>query len=244
MRLDLATWQEVVKYLQERKGIILPVGSTEQHGPMGLIGTDAICAQAIAERAGDIVGAYVAPTVAYTPAPFNTSFPGTISLSTRVFSETIGEICAGLRAQGFERLYLLNAHGANIEPMKEAIGGQTDVLIRSWWEFDEVNVLRATHFGDWEGLHATPSEISITQTLHRQVAPGEAAVPPRKLTPDEVRRRAGDRHGPPELHREEFPDGRVGSHSALATPDFGRELLSIAGDCVARDYLEFVGDGA
>ena len=242
MRLDLATWHEVDAYLREQKGIILPVGSTEQHGPMGLIGTDAICAQAIGERAGEIAGAFVAPTIAYTPAPFNTSFPGTISLSPKVFSETISEVCAGLMSQGFQRLYVLNAHGANLVPMREAVGGQTGVRIRSWWDFEEVNALRHAHFGDWEGLHATPSEISITQSLHRRVAPGEAATPPRKLPKEEIERRAGDRHGPPERHRSEFPDGRVGAHSALATPEVGREMLSVAADCVARDFLDFVLD--
>ncbi len=49
MRLDLCAWQEVDAYIARPDGIIIPVGSTEQHGPMGLIGTDAFCAQAIAE---------------------------------------------------------------------------------------------------------------------------------------------------------------------------------------------------
>ena len=41
IRLDLQTWTEVEEYLKECKGIILPLGSTEQHGPTGAIGTDA-----------------------------------------------------------------------------------------------------------------------------------------------------------------------------------------------------------
>ncbi|MEM1299980.1 MAG: creatininase family protein, partial [Pseudomonadota bacterium] len=56
MRLDLATWPEIETYLAEKSGIILPVGSTEQHGPMGLIGTDALCAQAIADGAAETAG--------------------------------------------------------------------------------------------------------------------------------------------------------------------------------------------
>ena len=118
MRLDHATWIEVDTYLAENEGIILPVGSTEQHGPMGLIGTDAICAEAIAGAAAEKVGAYVAPTLAYTPAPFNSAFPGTISLSERVFAEVFKEVVSGLQAQGFRRVYVLNAHGANLAPMR------------------------------------------------------------------------------------------------------------------------------
>ncbi|RMF34250.1 MAG: creatininase family protein, partial [Alphaproteobacteria bacterium] len=51
MRLAHASWPEVEAHLSRGGGIILPVGSTEQHGPMGLIGTDTICAEAIALRA-------------------------------------------------------------------------------------------------------------------------------------------------------------------------------------------------
>ncbi|MBN9270817.1 MAG: creatininase family protein, partial [Mesorhizobium sp.] len=52
MRLDTSTWEEVDAYLGHSDGVIVPVGSTEQHGPLGIIGTDAICAQAVADGAG------------------------------------------------------------------------------------------------------------------------------------------------------------------------------------------------
>ena len=48
MLLHLSTWQEVEAYLQRSQAVIIPIGSTEQHGPTGLIGTDFICAEAIA----------------------------------------------------------------------------------------------------------------------------------------------------------------------------------------------------
>ena len=64
MQLQLQTWQEVEAYLQNNRGIILPIGSTEQHGPIGLIGTDAICAEVIARGVGEATGALVAPTIA------------------------------------------------------------------------------------------------------------------------------------------------------------------------------------
>ena len=48
MRLQTATWPEVEAYLEKSKGIIVPIGSTEQHGPNGMLGTDAICPEIIA----------------------------------------------------------------------------------------------------------------------------------------------------------------------------------------------------
>ena len=43
MQLALSTWQDVEQYLAHNNGIIIPIGSMEQHGPTGLIGTDSIC---------------------------------------------------------------------------------------------------------------------------------------------------------------------------------------------------------
>ena len=73
MKLEEMTWYEVQTYLQESRGIILPTGSVEQHGPLGLIGTDSICAREIAWAAAERCGAIVAPEISYSPAPFNMS---------------------------------------------------------------------------------------------------------------------------------------------------------------------------
>ena len=242
MKLAHATWPEVEAYLEKSRGIILPTGSTEQHGPMGLIGTDALCAELIAHGAAAQADALVAPVISYTPAPFNTAFPGTISISEPVYKSMVNEIIDGLAAQGFEALYILNGHGANLAPLHELAGRRRRirVRIRSWWDFSEVNQLRQTFYGDWEGMHATPSEIAITQAAYRTVEPGEAADPPQQLSAEFIKAHAGDRHGPADEHRAAFPDGRVGSHSALATPDHGRALLSAAIDAAAKDYLDWL----
>ena len=51
MRLHLSTWPDIEAYLQKSKTIVIPIGSTEQHGPNGLVGTDALCPEIIAEAA-------------------------------------------------------------------------------------------------------------------------------------------------------------------------------------------------
>ena len=242
MRLDTATWPEVETYLARSRGIIIPTGSTEQHGPMGLIGTDALCAEQIATGAGELADALVAPTLAYTPAPFNMAFPGTISIAEPVFEAMVSQILSSLTQQGFEQIYFLNGHGANIAPLKKVSGAidDADIRIRSWWEFDDVNALRSEYYGDWEGMHATPSEIAITQSTHRVISSDLAATPPEKLSRDYILAHQGDRHGPPDEHRKRFPDGRVGSHSALAKPEQGDALLTAATRAVAADYLELL----
>lgn len=241
MRLDLCTWREVETYLTHSTGIMLATGSTEQHGPMGLIGTDTICAGTIAERAAEQVRALLAPPIGLTPAPFNMAFPGTISVSEDVFETLMSQIVQGFLTQGFTRIYILNGHGANLAPLRRMAQGRDVIRIESWWDFEAVNALRREFYGDWEGMHATPSEVAITQALHRVVAPGEATEPPRKLSARYIADHAGDKHGPPDVHRRDFPDGRVGSHSVLATPEHGALLLEAATTAVAESYLSFIG---
>ncbi len=137
VRLDLATWPEVEAYLGRSGGIVIPAGSTEQHGPMGLIGTDAICAERVAMGAADLTGAMVAPTLAYAPAPFNMAFAGTISVSEELFENLVSEILGGLVAHGFDRIYFVNGHGANLAPLQRtaaAFQGERGprIRIRSW----------------------------------------------------------------------------------------------------------------
>jgi creatinine amidohydrolase len=242
VRLDLATWLEVEEYLKSSGGIIIPTGSTEQHGPMGLIGTDALCAENISVAAAEIARACVAPTLAYTPAPFNMSFAGTISISESLFEALVTEILDGIVSHGFTHIYFLNGHGANLAPLKRVAVKYKSVGIRikSWWDFETVNALRDEYYGDWEGMHATPSEVAITQAKHRVIPAGIATTPPEKLTPEYIIQHAGDRHGPADEHRTRFPDGRVGSHSALATPEQGSALLKAAETAVAEDYMKFL----
>ena len=80
MKLHLSTWQEIESYLLKSRGILIPIGSTEQHGPNGLIGTDSICVTSIANRLALQKDLLVAPTISLGPSQFNLKFPGTISL--------------------------------------------------------------------------------------------------------------------------------------------------------------------
>ena len=74
IRLALRSWPEVDDYLEQCKGVIIPLGSTEQHGPTGAIGTDAITAEAVALELGRQSGVLVTPAQAF-------GWPNTISVS-------------------------------------------------------------------------------------------------------------------------------------------------------------------
>jgi len=252
VKLQLSTWQDVEAYLKRSKGVVVPLGSTEQHGPNGLIGTDALCATAIAEGMAERAGALVAPPITIGAAQFNLGFAGTISARSSTLIALVEDYVRSLARHGFERLYFLNGHGGNVAPAKAAFqdlygehslaGGKTRLRlrIRNWWDLTTVDRMRRELFGDWEGMHATPSEVAITQALYPALVAAAPAEPPRKLTAEFLRDHAGDNHYDAATHRREFPDGRVGSHPALASAEHGARLLDAAIADAVIDYQAFL----
>ena len=242
MELVHSSWLEIEEYLKFSDGIIIPTGSIEQHGPVGLIGTDTLCANDISTEAADKINALVAPALAYAPAEFNMAFAGTVSISVDVYCRFCIEVFRSFERHGFRHIYILNGHGANLEPLRDAADtlSTASVSIKSWWDFDPVKSLRNQLYSDWEGMHATPSEVVITQTKYRILDSNLALNPPEKLTPEFIKSHAGDKHGSAAEHRAQFPDGRVGSHSVLATPEHGAQLKSAAVQALCEDYQAFL----
>ena len=74
MRLDQSSWMEVRDRLKQPQGIIISTGPTEQHGPIGVIGTDTICSDKIETKVADKKGRIVAQAIRITPAKFNMNF--------------------------------------------------------------------------------------------------------------------------------------------------------------------------
>ena len=257
MVLQHATWPEVEAYLQRSRGIVIPLGSTEQHGPTGLIGTDSITAETVAREAGALAGALVGPTLSLGPAQFNLGFPGTVCLRPTTLIQVLIDYVQSLARGGFRQFYLLNGHGGNLAPawcamqelhadrsLGKAGGEALEFRLRSWWDLPEVNSLRQQLYGAGEGMHATPSEIAITQ----HVLPGQhrpdTLPAPLLLSPEFIKFHAGDNHDDADRHRVQFPDGRVGSHSGLARPEHGQALLQAAAQAAARDYAAFLAGEA
>jgi creatinine amidohydrolase len=256
MDLLLATWPQVEAYLTRSRTIIVPLGSVEQHGPAGLIGTDSLCARAVAEGLAAAADALVGPAIPFGVAPFNLGFPGTISARATTLMALLEDYVLSLARQGFERFYFLNGHGGNIGPIRAACldlqarqsllpeGGARPLRfrLRSWWEYPAVDALRRDWYGAREGMHATPSEVAITQALHPDHARPHDLPPPESLSGEFLRDHAGDNHLDAEAHRRRFPDGRVGSDSSLATPAQGRQLLTTAVMDAVADYRAFLAE--
>jgi creatinine amidohydrolase len=242
--LNLQTWEEVEAYLQQSRGAIVPIGSTEQHGPNGLIGTDAICAEVIAKGVGEAAGAMVGPTINIGNAQHHLAFAGTIAFRPTTLIAVIGDYVASLARHGFQRFYFINGHGGNIATIGAAFQEiyaaaslrQVDApalrcVLKNWWESSGVQAATRELFGDREGSHATPSEVSVTQWAYPDAIKRRAMGP----APKRVRGFADA-----EDYRRLFPDGRIASDPTLATPEHGGRLVAAAVKDIAEDYRKFL----
>lgn len=245
MRLTVSTWPDIQDWLSRSTTIVLPIGSFEQHGPNGFIGTDALCPEIIANHAESLApdSILVGPTFNIGCAQHHLGFPGTITLRPSTMMAAMMDWTESLMRHGFRRFYWLNGHGGNISTIETAfaeihsrrsfdIAGEQrrpDLILkrRDWWDFREVMTLCNQLFPTGHGSHATPSEVSVTYWAYpdreRSGIRMTPAVAPSGSISDAVR------------YRRDFPDGRIGSDPAQASIAHGGEIVSLAARCLLEE---------
>jgi creatinine amidohydrolase len=250
MLLHHAAWPEVEAYLTRSTGILMPIGSTEQHGPTGLVGTDAICAEVLAKAVGEAAEAMVGPTIAVGMAVHHMSFPGSMTVRPSTLIQIIHDYVTSLARHGFRRFFFLNGHGGNIATVQAAfyeiyaategalgdapaLHGELRCKLVNWWESPAAAKLSKEFFADQEGSHATPSEVALTQYAYPDTIKRAPLDPPKAPN--------GRFHGPAD-YRRRFPDGRIGSNPGLASPEKGRQIFEAAVPDLVKIYREFAAE--
>lgn len=246
MLLQHQTWQEVEQYLDRSKGIVLPIGSTEQHGPNGLIGTDAICAELVSRGVGEAADAMVGPTIGVGIAVHHMDFAGTMTVRPSTLIAIVHDYVLSLARHGFRKFFFINGHGGNIATVQAAfseiyaefegaIGLRRNVELRcrlaNWWDGRAMHELAKEAFGDDQGSHATASEVALTQFAFPDSIKHATLDPPRAPS--------GRFYGPAD-YRRRFPDGRIGSNPGLATPELGRRFYETAVPELVKSYRAFL----
>jgi creatinine amidohydrolase len=180
--LERLTWPEVEAARELGvAAVLIPIGSTEQHGRHMPLDTDCLIARELCRRAAELgeqegVRLLVAPTLNVTLSWYHMQFPGSMRLSTTTFLQVFREVCDSLAHHGFETLIAVNGHGGNIAALTVAVNHTMEttgrrVFLVQWWD------LAADLLADVEGpmIHAEEAETSLALALGQRVLESEAA---------------------------------------------------------------------
>jgi creatinine amidohydrolase len=234
MELALKTWTQIDQYLQSSKTLIIPVGSTEQHGPTGLIGTDFITAFEISKMVGAKTKRLVAPSLNYGMANHHLAFAGSASLNPSTYILVIKDLVESWKMQGFKNFLFINGHGGNIAPLTSSFseikrGDETSKFsLINWWHLKVVQDYESKVFGEENGFHATCGEVAVTQFFCPSAF--------KDIPKTQFKIEKPSNHWPlssTEM-RQFYPDGRMASNPGLATPEHGQKIADLAADHISE----------
>lgn len=154
MRLDEHSWTDARD--ADTRLALIPVGSTEQHGPHAPLGVDSLTAEAMAERAAERHDetVVVTPTVPVGVAEEHRAFDGTLWVAEDTLRAYVGDVLRSLASHGFDRVVVVNGHGGNVDALREVCAhltrdGVCRAVTYTW--FDDLDTdLRLGHGGPVE----------------------------------------------------------------------------------------------
>ena len=163
--MDLAdhTWPDVGEQLGSASTAIVPLGSTEQHGPHLPLATDHLIAEALATAAADETGLPRTPTVDIGVSPHHRQFPGTLWVDPPEFRDYVESFTRNLAYHGIDRVIYVNAHGGNVSHLRE-VGRrlhQAGEMYAIEWMWDESIPELVDDLFAQNGPHAGPKETAM-----------------------------------------------------------------------------------
>ncbi len=157
--------------------VLLPVASTEQHGPHLATGVDdflcsEICRRVAAELTPD-VPIVVAQTLWFGLADHHTAFGGTFTISLATYYAVLRDLCRSVLTAGFRRIVIVNGHGGNMHALAAFTGELTrelSVPIATTTYFMEAAAEQAQILEDQNGvMHACEAETSMMMAIHPEL---------------------------------------------------------------------------
>lgn len=222
------SWQDVQEYLKTDQRIILPIGSTEQHGPDCIVGIDHITATGLSYAVAQLSNVLCAPPLNYGMAVHHLGFAGTMALRPTTYINVVVDLISSLKKHGFKEIIVINGHGGNKGPFLNALQEKIDefkdleIKFINWWVMPGLkkNIIDK-HFGDKEGYHATPTEVSVTMSL----IPGSMKMPESYQCPQKEVKDSNCTWVMPGKFRELYPDGVMRADYSLASAEIGNDAL-------------------
>ncbi len=186
-------WPEVEEAIGRGAGVVLPVGSTEQHGHHLPLSTDAVVPTELALAVAEPLDLLVAPAVSYgyRSRPLSgggQGFVGTTSVRATTLMALVEDVLGELLRQGFTRLVVLNWHMENQNFVYEAAylaheryqSSSARILVAEL-PFKELSpdtmaLLFPDGFPGWDVEHASIMETSLMLHLRPELVLFDRAV--------------------------------------------------------------------
>ncbi|MHC5038735.1 MAG: creatininase family protein [Planctomycetota bacterium] len=210
MLLAEMSWDEVETYLEKDNRVILPLGSTEQHGRKGPLGTDHIIPEGLGRALAESTGTVMAPPLPFGVSEHHMAFSGTVSIRPRSYIPFVEDMMESLYRHGFRRFFVINGHGGNTAPLfclySDLCNRYLDLKVQThaWWTLPGIVDLEKSLFGSEGICHASPGEISLAEAVRPSVHKEKKVPPGISLPWQEVFMSR-------EAHKERFPDGVLGA---------------------------------
>jgi creatinine amidohydrolase len=167
MYLADETWPDLGDYVAEESLAIVPLGSTEQHGPHLPEGTDHLIAEALAREAAERSGYLCTPTVNVGVSPHHKQFHGTMWVDPPAFRDYVESMTRNLTYHGIDRVVYVNAHGGNMQHLRE-VGRrlrEDEVCFAVEWMWDESIPDLVEEVFETPGPHGGPKETAMIQHI-------------------------------------------------------------------------------
>lgn len=157
MQLETSSWTEIETVAP--KTALVPIGSTEQHGPHAPVGTDTIIARSMANEADHVWNgeSIVLPALPVGVAPYHGRFPGTLSVSTETLRRYTRDVVESLTDSSVETVIFVNGHGGNSQTLSN--------LAREMTDADEINL----EVYCWEWMRAVDETVGHAGELETSV---------------------------------------------------------------------------
>ena len=190
MHLTDLTWPDVAA-LSKDTPVVFPVASLEQHGRHLPFCTDSMLTNEIARRAEAALGnnALFAPLLWLGNSHHHMEFPGTLSAEPRVYLDILCGLLDNFIAHGFKRLIILNGHGGNDVPGKQAVfeirqrhRQRKDLLLLliTYWKVNDEASKPHPDLRQAAMLHACEWETSMVLRLAPHLVKDHRHVPPQE----------------------------------------------------------------
>jgi len=160
-------WPDLASYFETESLALVPVGSTEQHGPHLPLATDYLIAEAFAREAADRAEFLCTPTINVGVSVHHRQFHGTMWADAPAFRDYVESVTRNLAEHGVDRVIYVNAHGSNVEHLRE-VGRRLrneEILYAIEWMWNDSVPDLVDELFEYTGPHGGPKETALIQYL-------------------------------------------------------------------------------